>query len=324
MTQEFCDDLSDLTIKSFAGSNTSTSTQNPTGTAGAAASSSVVVGNNNKQQTQNKSTSSHLGQSNSSNNTNTGGNSSNGGGGTDDHHVSFSKNGTEIFDFDYDDFKSNTQIAFDLCGNDFLTVPGGGMAGGVWDAAIKTRRSNSLTTATSSSHSNTCSSAENLANIAQKPRSFSLSGESLRSNLTSHGSETRLDDMNKPNYLRYSSHNVGMSGIGQWLKSLRLHKYVWLFTHLTYEQMLDITEEYLENLGVTKGARHKLVLCIQKLKERSSMLHQMETELMTGLKQPHQVLEEMTNIVMTPMKPVDMYNKDDVAALFFKVLDTSK
>lgn len=252
--------------------------------------------------------------------------SSNGsnGGGTDDHHVSFSKNGTEIFDFDYDDFKSNTQIAFDLCGTDYLTVPGS-LPGGVWDpSAIKTRRSNSLTTTATTTHSNNCSSAENLASIA-KPRSFSLSGESLRSNnLTSHGSETRLDDINKPNYLRYSSHNVGMSSIGQWLKSLRLHKYVWLFTHLTYEQMLDITEEYLENLGVTKGARNKLVLCIQKLKERAAILHQMEKDLMTGVKQPHHVMEELTNIVLTPMKPVDMYNKDDVAASFFKVLDTGK
>lgn len=235
----------------------------------------------------------------------------------DDLHVSFSKNGTEI-EFDYDDFKSNTQIAFDLSG-DFLTVPGG-----QWDpSAIKTRRSNSLTTSTTSSQ-NTCSSAENLSTIVQKPRSFSLSGESTRSNLTSHGSETRLDDMNKPNYVRYNSHNIGMSGIGQWLKSLRLHKYVWLFTHLTYEQMLDITEDYLENLGVTKGARHKLVMCILKLRDRAATLQQMEKELMAGIKQSHQVLEELTSIVVTPMKPVDMYNKDDVAALFVKVLDLSK
>uniref|UniRef100_A0A336LB92 Protein Smaug n=1 Tax=Culicoides sonorensis TaxID=179676 RepID=A0A336LB92_CULSO len=331
VTQEFCDDLSDLT-KSFAGSNTSTSTQNLQISA-----PSVIVGsgqpstqtNQNIIKNKSPSSSSHLTQSNSNsisnsstNNTNSAGNI---GGSTDDHHVSFSKNGTEIFDFDYDDFKSNTQIAFDLCGNDFLTVPGCTNTGpvGPWDPiAIKTRRSNSLTTATSSTQ-NTCSSAENLATLSQKPRSFSLSGESLRSNLTSHGSETRLDDLNKPNYLRYNSHNVGMSGIGQWLKSLRLHKYVWLFTHLTYEQMLDITEEYLENLGVTKGARHKLVLCIQKLKERSVLLAQMEKDLLSGVKQPHHVLEDLTNIVLTPMKPVDMYNKDDVAALFFKVLDTT-
>lgn len=308
VTQEFCDDLNDLPSKSNAGCNTSLSTQSSN-------TSSIIVGNKNQTA---KITSSHL--SSSSNNANNGSSEV----GTNDHHVSFSKNGTEIIDFDYDDFKSNTQITFDLCGSDFLTVPGSGVANGIWDPSVvlKTRRSNSLTAA--SNHSNTCSSAENLSNIVQKPRSFSISGEGFRSNLTSHGSETRLDDINKTNFMRITSHNVGMTGIGQWLKSLRLHKYVWLFTHLTYEKMLDITEEYLENLGVTKGARHKLVLCIQKLKERPLILHQMQKELMTGMKQPYQMLEELTNIVMTPMKPVDMYDNENVGTLFFKVLDLSE
>lgn len=53
------------------------------------------------------------------------------------------------------------------------------------------------------------------ATIIQKPRSFSLSGDSLRSNLTSQGSETRLDDMIKSNHVRYSSHKVGIGRIGQ-------------------------------------------------------------------------------------------------------------
>lgn len=287
---------------------------------GSASLSMVVSSKKQQAQPNHNTSSSHLNQSTSCNKINIGESS---GDTTDDHHVSFSKNGTEIIDFDYDDFKPNTQITFDLCGSDFLTIPGGGTVGCVWDPVLKTRRSNSLT-ATTSNHTKTCSSAENLADIAQKPRSFSLSGVSLNNNLISHGSETRLDDINKPNYMKHGSYNVGMSGIGQWLKSLRLHKYVWLFTHLTYEKMLDITEEYLENLGVTKGARHKLVLCIQKLKERSSILHQLEEELMNGLKQPYQILEELTNIVITPMKPVDTYNKDDVAALFFKVLDISE
>ncbi|XP_063699187.1 protein Smaug [Culicoides brevitarsis] len=290
MTQDFCDDL-----KQISSSSTKISKA-----------SSIVVGNNSQlnQNNQKNASTSHLGKEK---------------GGMDDLHVSFSKNGTEIFDFEYDDYKSNTHVGFEtITGTDYLTVPES--SGGSWNTngTVKTRRSNSLTTATSC-HSNPCSSVENLA-ITQKPRSFSLSGDSLRTNLTSHSSETRLDDIIKPNHVRYS-HKVGMSGIGQWLKTLRLHKYVWLFTNLTYEQMLDITEDYLENLGVTKGARHKLVLCIQKLKDRSSLLYQIENDLMTGVKQPHQVLEDMTTIVTTPMKPVDVYNKDDVATLFYKVVD---
>lgn len=235
----------------------------------------------------------------------------------DDHHISFSKNGTEILDYDCDDYnKSNTQIAFDPLTNinEFLTVPNY-----LENNTLKTRRSNSLTTAPSSQNACT-SSSENLSNIAQKPRSFSLSMESPRSSITSSGSETRLDDF-KPNYLKFTSHNVGMSNIGQWLKSLRLHKYVWLFSNISYEQMLDITEGYLENLGVTKGARHKLVLCLQKLNERFNMLSQFEKDILTGQLCLTNVMEELTNTVLTPMKPVDQFAKEDVAGQFLKVVD---
>lgn len=254
---------------------------------------------------------------------NGGGGAGNGaGGGTEDHHISFSKNGTEIIDFDCDDTdKSNTQIGFDTLANlnEFLTVPGI-----IDNIAMKTRRSNSLTTTGSLQSTTACSSssAQNLSCLAQqqKPRSFSLSMVSPRSSLTSSGSDTRLDDF-KPNYAKCTPHNVGMSNIGQWLKSLRLHKYVWLFSNITYDQMLDITEEYLQNLNVTKGARHKLVVCIQKLKERHGVLVQLEKDVMQNLVTMPFVLEELTSIVLTPMKPVEHFNKHDVGGQFLKVLN---
>ena len=34
--------------------------------------------------------------------------------------------------------------------------------------------------------------------------------------------------------------------VPQWLKSLRLHKYQYLFADLTYEEMLQMKENYLE------------------------------------------------------------------------------
>lgn len=240
--------------------------------------------------------------------------------GTDDHHISFSKNGTEILDFDCDDTdKSNTQIGFDTLANlnEFLTVPGI-----IDNITLKTRRSNSLTT-TGSLQTACTASAQNLNNLAQKPRSFSLSMVSPRSSLTSSGSDTRLDDF-KPNYTKFTPHNVGMSNIGQWLKSLRLHKYVWLFSNITYDQMLDITEDYLQNLNVTKGARHKLVVCIQKLKERYALLCQLEKELIENKVTVVNVLEELTSVVLTPMKPVEHFNKQDVASQFLKVLYLGK
>lgn len=64
--------------------------------------------------------------------------------------------------------------------------------------------------------------------------------------------------------------------VPMWLKSLRLHKYSHIFNDLTYEQMLELNDEYLEQKGVTKGARNKIVLCVQKIKERKSTLLQLE------------------------------------------------
>ena len=61
-----------------------------------------------------------------------------------------------------------------------------------------------------------------------------------------------------------------------WLKSLRLHKYANIFVDLTYEEMLNLSEEFLEKKGVTKGARNKIILCIQKIKERKKTLLQLE------------------------------------------------
>lgn len=325
---------------------------------------------------------------------------------SDDNHLSFSKNGTEIFDYDcdYDNEEeynylaraaaavatgappissnsttggniaagsavtvgtntgggsvistssgySKNRVSFDANIGDFLRVPPIGV--GEFDldgnGVLKTRRSNSLTTTVSSTcglpvaelhqqkQNNECLSAENLSNLSNlqllqiKPRSFSLTMETPRSTLTSSGSETRLDDFKQKQLGKMygQSSNVGMSTIALWLKSLRLHKYVWIFSNLTYDQMLEISEDYLENLGVTKGARHKLVICIQKLKERYATLVQLEKEVFTSANNSNgspksqicAVLDEMNNIVLTPMKPLGQDGSEDIAEQFFKVME---
>ena len=63
-----------------------------------------------------------------------------------------------------------------------------------------------------------------------------------------------------------------MRGVPEWLKSLRLHKYTNLLLSLTYEEMVELDEDKLEALGVTKGARRKIVASIVKLKERQAQL----------------------------------------------------
>lgn len=113
---------------------------------------------------------------------------------------------------------------------------------------------------------------------------------------------------------------AGMTGIAVWLKSLRLHKYTWLFANMNYEQMLQITEEYLERLGITKGARNKLAICITKLNQRYETLECIETGLLRGTCVTVSALDELSNIVQTPMKPAAASSKD-VATKFLCVLN---
>ncbi|XP_026233631.1 protein Smaug homolog 1 isoform X2 [Anabas testudineus] len=86
-----------------------------------------------------------------------------------------------------------------------------------------------------------------------------------------------------------------------WLKSLRLHKYATLFSTMTYDEMMSLSEEQLEAQKVTKGARHKIVISIQKLKERQNILRSLEKDVLEGsnLRGP---LQELHQMIMTPIK----------------------
>nr|CAD7438828.1 unnamed protein product [Timema bartmani] len=143
------------------------------------------------------------------------------------------------------------------------------------------RRSNSLTPPVSITQATgeLWSSQDDLSG-RQKPRSFSLSSEhapplSPQSSLASSGSgsESHLDDLR----LGFNS-DTWLKDVPAWLKSLRLHKYVWVFVDLSYEDMLDLTEQKLATRGVTKGACHKIVLSIRKLRDRSNILATLEKE----------------------------------------------
>lgn len=94
----------------------------------------------------------------------------------------------------------------------------------------------------------------------------------------------------------------GMRDVGVWLKSLRLHKYSPLLCNLTYEELLALDEATLESQGVTKGARHKIVLSIAKLKERHKQLVQIEKEVMNG-GNLFCCLNDLKSIILTPFPP---------------------
>jgi len=116
-----------------------------------------------------------------------------------------------------------------------------------------------------------------------------------------------------------------MFKVPSWLKSLRLHKYAWLFSSLTYEEMMTLTEDALESRGVTKGARHKIVLSIKKLRDRPSTLAQLEQEVVKG-GGLRTALEELKSMLLTPIKPLeaDCHEQEDVPKMFTRVLGKSK
>ncbi|KAL2076816.1 hypothetical protein ACEWY4_027592 [Coilia grayii] len=91
------------------------------------------------------------------------------------------------------------------------------------------------------------------------------------------------------------------TNVPAWLKSLRLHKYAALFSTMTYDEMMSLTEEQLESQNVTKGARHKIIISIQKLKERQNMLRSLEKDVLEGgnLRAP---LQELHQMILTPIK----------------------
>uniref|UniRef100_A0A9J7ZB96 Protein Smaug homolog 1 n=2 Tax=Cyprinus carpio TaxID=7962 RepID=A0A9J7ZB96_CYPCA len=93
----------------------------------------------------------------------------------------------------------------------------------------------------------------------------------------------------------------GMRDVPAWLKSLRLHKYAGLFSTMTYDEMMSLTEQQLEAQQVTKGARHKIIISIQKLKDRQNMLRCLEKDILEGgnLRAP---LQELHQIIQTPIK----------------------
>lgn len=168
-------------------------------------------------------------------------------------------------------------------------------------------RSNSLTPG-----ENVWSSQENLAQSASKPRSYSLSSDKTLpvTVLQSSSSETRLEE------LQTMANLPIMKSIVSWLKSLRLHKYSWVFNNLTYDQMLNLTDDTLSAIGITKGARHKLLLSIAKLKERSLMLTELETEVMNG----GDLLNALKKLKAILQSPLQVTTGEDLPLQFVKVM----
>lgn len=152
----------------------------------------------------------------------------------------------------------------------------------------------------------------------------STCGTSASSSRSTFTEKQQTTDSTKPQYAAVVIQGRGMSGVPVWLKSLRLHKYTWVFVDMSYERMLGITEEYLEVLGITKGARNKLALSIVKLNERFQTMDSIENGLLNGTCVTASALDELTTVVQTPMKPADPFDERDVASKFLRVVNLGK
>lgn len=67
--------------------------------------------------------------------------------------------------------------------------------------------------------------------------------------------------------------------------------------------MLNLNEEGLEQQGVTKGARHKIVLSIGKLKDRVPQLKQLSEQMTRDKDSLRNTLTELKWMLTTPIKP---------------------
>ncbi|XP_040035008.1 protein Smaug homolog 2 isoform X1 [Gasterosteus aculeatus] len=126
---------------------------------------------------------------------------------------------------------------------------------------------------------------------------------SPQSSVASSGSEQTEEQGSSRN--TFQEDGSGMKDVPGWLKSLRLHKYASLFSQMTYEEMMILTEHHLESQvfkqNVTKGARHKIALSIQKLRERQSVLKSLEKDILEG-GNLRNALQELQQIIITPIK----------------------
>lgn len=98
-----------------------------------------------------------------------------------------------------------------------------------------------------------------------------------------------------------------MDTIDKWLKSLRLHKYTHLFQSLTYDQMLNLEEQYLIERQVTKGARNKMLVSVKKLNLREERLINLVDDLNQDNISMKEALTVLKDMLITPIPPPPTY-----------------
>ena len=128
----------------------------------------------------------------------------------------------------------------------------------------------------------------------------------------------------------FSSLSVSLSDVPKWLKNLRLHKYAFFFSQMSYEQMMDLTMEKLKDGKITDGACTKILLNIKKLKERQALLQQCLLDIDNGQTDIKKVIQHLHELMLTPIRAkqnassADNDNDEDLPQLIMQVLDKGK
>jgi len=98
---------------------------------------------------------------------------------------------------------------------------------------------------------------------------------------------------------------TGMENVPGWLKQLRLHKYTELMMSLSYQELTGLQEDKLQKMNVTKGARRKIILSIEKLSERPKALATICSKLDTEGCDIKEILSELEIIIKSPVLLAD-------------------
>lgn len=150
------------------------------------------------------------------------------------------------------------------------------------------------------SNESAVSSASSLCDVWAAPTSEDLSS-------TWYQDRRRSEGFVSGDLLReeYPQVKTGMENVPQWLKQLRLHKYTELMMSLSYQELTSLQEEKLQKMNVTKGARRKIILSIEKLSERPKALATICSKLDTEGCDIKEILNELEIIIKSPILLVD-------------------
>jgi len=115
----------------------------------------------------------------------------------------------------------------------------------------------------------------------------------------------------------------GFEKVKNWLKALRLHKYYTIFEEMNYQEMVSLSGDDLERLGITaRGARTKMVKSIQQLRERNEHagkdLSRLHNDLASG--RCGQVITELREMVTVPF-PHEGQMAETFAGEFCRILE---